>query len=334
MEIVSEPDLASPDEAFAYLTVLKQILQYGEVSDCNMEEGNIRCDANISIRPRDANELGVKTEIKNLNTFHGVERALAFEVKRQGRVLDAGGSITQETRRWDDDRGATSAMRTKEYAHDYRYFPEPDLVPVALDDERIEALRGEIPELPAARISRLRTEYGLSEYDAGVLAADRSLADYFEAAARSAAGDAAEASARAKSVANYVINDLQRELASRGDGLSACPVDPVWIARLVGLVESGRISSQMAKDLFVDMYESRRDPEALAAEKGLEQVTDESEILGLVRQAIAEHPKVVADYRGGKANALKFLVGQVMRLSRGKADPQRVNALLRGEVGE
>ena len=331
MEIVSEPELASPDEAFRYLAALKQILQYGEVSDCNMEEGNIRCDANISIRPRGAADLGVKTEIKNLNTFHGVQRALEFEVRRQHFVVDSGGTVTQETRRWDDDRDATFPMRTKEYAHDYRYFPEPDLLPVALGGERIDAVRATVPELPASRKARFRSDYGLSEYDAGVLVAERALAEYFEAAVEVASG-ADDAAGAPKAVANYVINDLLRELASRGDGLGSCPVKPAWIAQLVGLVDSGRISSQMAKDLFVDMYESRREPAALVRERGLEQVTDEDEILGFVRRAVEENSKVVADYRGGKANALKFLVGQVMRLSRGKANPQRVNELLRATL--
>ncbi len=321
MEIVSEPDLTSPEEAFAYLTALKQILQYGDVSECNMEEGNIRCDANISIRPKGDPERGVKTEIKNMNTFHGVERALAYEVRRQARVLDEGGSITQETRRWDADREMTLVMRTKEYAHDYRYFPEPDLLPVTLGEERIRSIRETLPELPAARRRRFEEQYGLSAYDAGVLVAERALADYFEAAA----GDGAHA----KAVANYVINDLRRELAARETAIADCPVRPEWIRELAELVASGRISRQMGKELFVTMYESRRAPGEIAAAKGLEQVTDDDAILAFVDRAIAENPKVVADYRGGKENALKFLVGQVMRLSRGKANPQRVNELLR-----
>jgi len=320
MEIVSEPDLASPDEAFAYLTALKQILLYAGVSRCNLEEGNVRCDVNVSVRPAGRAELGTKTEIKNMNTFRGVLHALRYEVDRQIEVLESGGTIVQETRRWDPDRGMTSIMRTKEDAHDYRYFPEPDLMPVALSREQVEEWRSQLPELPRQRRERFMSQYGLPEYDAGVLVADKALSDYFEAAAALATNP--------KAISNWLMTEMLRLLSEQDLEIENVPLTPRALAALVSLVEKKTVNTTTAKEIFAELFEKGGDPDEIVRARGLAQVSDSGAIEEFVDQAMAENPKSVEDYRSGKKAAAQFLVGQVMRLSRGKANPQMVMKML------
>jgi len=324
MEIVSEPELESPEEAFAFLQALKQILLYAGVSSCNLEEGNMRCDVNCSVRPEGRSELGTKTEIKNRNTFREVLHALKHEVGRQVEILESGGEVRHETLRWDVDAGVTVGMRTKEYAHDYRYFPEPDLMPVVLPRARVEQWRGELPEPPRERRQRLVTEYGLPEYDAGVLVADKEVADYFEAAAR--------LSGNPKGVSNWMMTEMLRMLSERDMALSDAMIRPKALVDLVDLVDNETINSTTAKELFAILFEKGGDPAEIVREKGMVQVSDSDEIEKLVEQAMSDNPKSVADYKSGKKAAAKFLVGQVMRLSRGKADPQVVAKVLQGKL--
>jgi len=320
MEIVSEPDMTSPEEALAFLLALKQILLYAGVSECNLEEGNVRCDVNASLRPEGQKELGTKTEIKNLNTFKGVYHALQQEVARQTETLQSGGTIQQETRRWDVDTGATYTMRSKEDAHDYRYFPEPDLMPIVLSREQVETWRAGLPELPRNRRERFVAQYGLPEYDAGVLVADKAIADYFEEAAR--------LTSNAKAVSNWVMTEMLRLLTEREMDIRSARIEPKALAELIKLVDKKVINSPTAKELFAVLFEKGGDPAALVAQQGLGQVSDAGAIEAFVDQAIAANAKVVADYRSGKKAAAQFLVGQVMRLSKGKADPQQVTAIL------
>ncbi len=324
MEIVTDPDLASPEEAHAYLLALKAILQYGDISHCNLEMGNIRCDLNCSVRPSSQEQLGTKTEIKNMNTFKGVYRALRYEVQRQREELQNGGVIVQETRRWDDDAGITSAMRTKEYAHDYRYFPEPDLVPVELTEDQLAEWRAALPELPEARRNRMVAEYGLPEYDAGVLAGDRALADFFEATA--------EASGNAKAASNWIMTEILRILSEDDREIGDLDLTPEALAGLIRLVDDNTINNRTGKDVLVEMLASGASAEAIVKEKGLAQVSDTGAIEAFADQAIAENPKSVEDYRAGKKNAIQHLMGQVMRLSRGKANPKMVMELLRDKL--
>lgn len=320
MEIVTEPELASVEETGAFLQTLKQILLYTGVSDCNLEDGNLRCDVNVSVRPTGQKGLGTKAEIKNMNSFKAVQAALAFEIDRQIDILQGGGRIVQETRRWDPDTGMTITMRSKEDAHDYRYFPEPDLLPVVLDAGQIEAWRADLPELPSRRRIRLVAEYGLPEYDAGVLAADRRVADFFEAAAR--------ASGNGKAVSNWVMTDVLRLLTETGKSLDASALTPEALAELVGLVGDGTINMPTAKELLPELFTRGGRPGALVAARGLGQMSDGGEIVRLVDQAIAAHPKTVADWKAGKQAAAAFFVGQVMKLSRGKADPKLAGRLV------
>jgi aspartyl-tRNA(Asn)/glutamyl-tRNA(Gln) amidotransferase subunit B len=324
MEIVSEPEMSSPDEAFAYLTALKEILIYGGISDCDMEKGQVRCDVNISARPKGQTALGRKVEIKNMNTFSGVRRALEYEARRQIETLRRGGTLAQETRRWDDVAGATESMRTKEQAHDYRYFPEPDLLPVSFSDQWLAQMRQQVPELPGAKRKRLAAAYGISAYDAEVLAHDRALADFFETAAK--------ASKNPKSVANWIANDLLRDLAGAKLEIAQSPVKPQAIVELVGLTDSGAVSSTIAKAVFVDMFRTGKAPSAIVAEQGLAQVSDATAIEAFCDQAIGANPKIVADFRAGKEAALNALTGQVMKLSKGKANPQAARDILRRKL--
>lgn len=321
MEIVSEPDIQSADEAFAYLQALKQMLVYGGVSDCNLEQGNMRCDINCSVRPVGRESLGTKTEIKNMNTFKGVHRSLVYEIKRQIDVLSNGGTIQQETRRWDDDLGVTRAMRTKEYAHDYRYFPEPDLMPVVLAEEDIEVWRRVLPELPAVRRSRFVSEYGLPDYDAGVLVAEKDVADYFESVAR--------ASGNPKVASNWMMTEMLRVLSEREAAIDELKITPDQLAALIGLVDQGVINMTGAKEVFAVLVDTGGDPAAIVEAKGLAQVSDSGALSEWVDAAIDANPKSVADYRGGKKAALQFLMGQVMRASKGKANPPKVMEALR-----
>ncbi len=324
MEIVTEADLHSADEAMAFLLALRQVILYVGVSDANLEEGNMRCDVNISVAPAGQTQLGVKAEIKNMNTFKGVHAALRYEIARQTDVLRSGGRIVQETRRWDPDSGVTESMRTKEDAHDYRYFPEPDLMPVVLPAETIEVWRKELPERPRDRRPRLVREYGLPDYDAGVLTADRAVADYYEAAAR--------LSPNPKAVSNWIMTEMLRLLSERAMGPADVRVTPAALARLVALIDGKTLNSNSAKDVFAVLFERGGDPDAIVREKGLAQVSDEGAIVELARQVMAENARSVADFRGGKAAALQHLVGQVMRLSRGKANPQLAADILRREI--
>jgi aspartyl-tRNA(Asn)/glutamyl-tRNA(Gln) amidotransferase subunit B len=319
MEIVTEPEINSPEEAFAFLTALKQILIYGDASFADMEKGQLRCDCNISVRPEGQRELGAKIEIKNMNSISGVRRALAYEVRRQTQALERGEPLEQETRGWDDGTGETFLMRTKEFAHDYRYFPDPDLVPVRTETLVSEA-RSRLPELPRAKRTRFVEQYGVSAYDAGVLANDLALAGYFEEAARGAR--------KPKSVANWILNDLQSALANDGRSIAECPVHPGALQELVNLVEAGTISGKQAKEVFAEMFASGQGAAAIVKEQGIEQLSDTGAIEALCDQVIAANPKPVADFISGNAASLNFLKGQVMKLSKGTANPALVGEIL------
>ncbi len=323
MEIVTEPVIASPEEAFAFLTALKQILVYGGVSDADMEKGQLRCDCNISLRPEGEAELGAKIEIKNMNSISGVRRALAYEVARQTEALERGETLAQETRRWDDEAGQTFLMRRKEMAHDYRYFPEPDLLPVATAQLRAE-MDARVPELPQAKRQRFEEEYGVSSYDAGVLASDLALAAYFE--------QAASPGARAKAVANWILNDLQNALTNASLTMADCPIPPGALEELVGLIEQGKISGKQGKEVFAEMFASGRRAGEIVQEKGIEQLSDVSALEALCAQVIAAHPKPAADFRAGNRASINFLKGQVMKLSQGRANPALVGGILEREL--
>lgn len=326
MEIVTEPDMASPEEAYAFLQVLKQTLLYAGVSDCNLEEGNMRCDVNVSIRPEGQVELGTKAELKNLNSFKGVLNALRFEEKRQRKALNAGEVLVQETRRWDPDRGITQTMRTKEDAHDYRYFPEPDLMPVVLSDEQVEGWRATLPEGPQARRGRFESQYGLPAYDAGVLVAERDVADFFEAAASQAMNP--------KAVSNWVMTDVLRTLAEREVGLGELKISPAALAALTDLVEKDTLNMTGARKVFEVLVDEGGDPQALVEKLGLVQVSDSGALEKFVDEAIAANPKSVADYQSGKKAAAQFLMGQVMKASRGKANPPMVMEMLQRKLND
>lgn len=323
MEIVTQPEIVSPEEAFAFLTSLKQILIYGAVSDADMEKGQLRCDCNISVRPESQTELGAKIEIKNMNSISGVRRALAFEVQRQVEALAHGQKLQQETRGWDDARGQTFLLRTKESAHDYRYFPDPDLVPVK-SETLLEDVRGRVPELPTAKRTRFVEQYEVSKYDAGVLANDLDLARYFETAARGAK--------KPKSVANWIINDLQSALGHAGTTINDCPISPAALDELVSLIESGKISGTQGKEVFAEMFARGKGAAAIVQEKGIEQLSDTGEIETLCDEVIAANPRPVADFKDGNAASLNFLKGRVMKLSNGKANPQLVGEILKGKL--
>ncbi len=324
LEIVTEPDIRSADEAYAYLTALKQILLFLEVSDCNMEEGSLRAEANVSIRPVGSAEFGTKTEIKNVASFSFTQKAIQYEIARQTQVLNEGGRIIQETRGWDDRLGVTVPQRVKESAHDYRYFPEPDLPPLAVDEAWEARIREGLPELPAARVARFQSQYDLSAYDAGVLTATRALADYFEATV--------DAGAPAKKAANWIMGDLQALLTKANIEIEDCKVSASDLAEMIGLIEDGTLSGKMAKDLLVEMFETGRSPKALAEEKGLAQISDTAELEAVAREVLAANPGPVTDYRNGKERALGFLVGQMMKATQGRANPGLVNRILREEL--
>jgi aspartyl-tRNA(Asn)/glutamyl-tRNA(Gln) amidotransferase subunit B len=321
VEIVSEPDLRSPQEAHAYLNALKQVLLYTEVSDCNMEEGSLRCDANVSVRRRGEHKFGVKTEVKNLNSFRYLEHALEYEIERQVQTIESGGQIAQETRLWNVAAGRTEPMRSKEFAHDYRYFPEPDLLPVRVTGAMIARVRQEMPELPAARHARFVSEYGITPYDAGVLTATRDLADYFEETVR--------AGAAAKSASNWIQTELLRRLNAAGEDIAASRIRPPALAGLIALLDRGDVTAASAKAIFAKMFDTGRSAAEIAAEDGHRQIQDSGEIERACREAIAKNPDQVAKFRAGNEGVFKFLVGQVMRATRGQANPQAVNDTLR-----
>lgn len=320
LEIVSEPDMRSAKEAVAYMEKLRAILQYCGVSDCKMEEGSLRCDANISVRPVGQKELGTKTEIKNINSFRGVERAIEYEAMRQAELLEEGGTVVQETRTWDEKEGVTKSMRKKEEANDYRYFPEPDLAPFTVSEEYIEAIRKTLPELPDARKKRYIEEFGLSSDDAEYLTNDKDRADYFEAMA--AAG------ADPKDAANWLKGDFAKLLAQSGAEMAAVPVAAADLADLLKLIAKGTISGKIAKQVFPEMWESGKTAEAIVEEKGLVQISDTGALETLADQIIAANPQSVADFKAGKKKAVGFLMGQIMKETKGKANPQAVNAIL------
>ncbi|MDP1511676.1 Asp-tRNA(Asn)/Glu-tRNA(Gln) amidotransferase subunit GatB [Paenibacillus sp. CMAA1739] len=320
VEIVSEPDISSPEEAKAYLEKIRAIMQYCDVSDVKMEEGSLRCDANISLRPRGQKELGTKAELKNMNSFRGVQRGLEYEQFRQEQTLEEGGTIVQETRRWDEAQGKTLSMRGKEQAHDYRYFPDPDLVTLHIDEEWKERIRASIPELPDQRKARYTSEYGLPEYDAQVITSSKPLADLFE--------DSLQYTKDAKAVSNWIMGDLLGYLNSAGVELSQVKLTGRGLGEMIGLLEKGTINSKIAKTVFKEMLESDKLPQQIVEEKGLVQISDEGAILTIVEQVVAANPQSVEDYKAGKQKAIGFLVGQVMKESKGKANPALANKLL------
>ena len=319
LEIVSEPDIRTAEEAKAYCEKLKAILQYIDVSDCKMEEGSLRCDANISLRPVGETKLGTKAEIKNLNSFKAVQKGLEYEAERQAEVLDEGGKIIQETRSWDDGRGITVSLRNKEQAHDYRYFPEPDLVPIIVDSSWVEEIRNNLPELPDARQARLMKDCNLSSYDAAVITSSRAMAEYFDAAIT--------AGAEPKAAANWLMGEMSKHLNVSGQQIETCPITPQKLAGLIALQEKGTISGKIAKTVFEAMWESGKDAEAIVKEQGLVQISDEGEIVAVVEAVIAANPQSVADYKAGKERAIGFLVGQIMKQTKGRANPELVNKL-------
>jgi aspartyl-tRNA(Asn)/glutamyl-tRNA(Gln) amidotransferase subunit B len=324
IEIVSEPDLRSPQEARAYLEKLKAIMQYTGVSDVKMEEGSLRCDANISLRPVGSEKFGTKTELKNLNSFRNVERGLEYEQKRQAEILSQGGEITQQTLRWLEDEGRTKVMRSKEEAHDYRYFPEPDLVRLHIDADWKERVRATIPELPDARQARYTKEYGLSNYDAGLLTASKVIADFFD--------QTVEAGAEPKAAANWIASELLGYLNAHDKELADTHITPQGLAGMIGLIQDGTISTKIAKKVFKELVEKGGDPKRIVEEKGLVQISDEGQLRQIVEQVLAENQQSVEDYRNGKDRALGYLVGQVMKLTKGKANPQLVNQLIREQI--
>jgi len=325
IEIVSEPDMRSSDEAYAYLTELKLVMQFIDVSACDMEKGQLRCDANVSVRLKGAEKFGTKAEVKNLNSFRFLKQALDYEIERQVAVLESGGAIAQETRLYDPDTGETMGMRSKEHAHDYRYFPEPDLLPLKISEEWLERVRSEMPELPARRRARFIETYGLREYDAEVLTATRELSDYFE--------KVAQASGEPRAAANWVMGDLAGALKSEGKDISKSPVAAERLGELVALIARGEISGKMAKEIFAKMFASGEPARTIMEREGLRQISDSGALEGMIDEVLAANPKQVEQYKGGKSAVLGFLVGQVMRASRGQANPAAVNELLKKKLG-
>lgn len=324
LEIVSEPDMRSPEEAKEYLITLRNILDYLEVSDCNMEEGSLRCDANISLRPVGSPTFGTRTEVKNMNSFRNVQRALEYEVERQTMLLESGQPVVQETRLWDADRGMTFSMRSKEEAHDYRYFPEPDLIPLTISEEWIQRIKAELPELAGARQRRFVEEYQLPEYDAEVLTSSKHLATYYEECVRLFPNP--------KVVSNWVMGDILHELKQQNADIRTCPVSPAHLADMLKLVENNTISGKIAKTVFEDMYATGKMPAEIVNAKGLVQISDEAELEQVIERILAENPDTVAQYREGKTKTFGFFVGQVMKATKGKANPQLVNTLLKHQL--
>lgn len=321
LEIVTEPDMHSADEVVAYLKGLREILMYLGVCDGNMEEGSFRCEPNLSLRPSGQKEFGTKVELKNINSFKYVKDAVEYEIKRQTNVLKEGGKIRQETRLWNIERGETAVMRSKEEAHDYRYFPDPDLVPLKLDETWIEGFRAGQPELPAVRTKRFVSDYGLPEYDATILTASKGMADYFEVSVKQFN--------QPKTVSNWVMGELMRELNNSGTDISASPVTPERLVGLLQMVDKETISLKVAREIFPELYTSGKAPEQIVQEKGLTQVSDEGALEQIITEVLSNNPAQVAQFKEGKQQVLGFLVGQVMKASGGKANPGKVNELLK-----
>ncbi|WP_028581012.1 Asp-tRNA(Asn)/Glu-tRNA(Gln) amidotransferase subunit GatB [Desulfogranum japonicum] len=324
LEIVSEPDLRSPEEAAAYLKKLHAIVRYLDICDGNMQEGSFRCDANISLRPVGQDEFGIRTELKNMNSFKNVQLALEYEVRRQRDILLDGGQVVQQTLLWNPDKGSTEAMRGKEEAHDYRYFPDPDLVPVVVEDDWIATVKENLVELPDTRRDRFIMDYELSEYDAGILTSSRELADFFEIAARDCGN--------AKKLSNFIGTELLREYGP--ENMSDCPVKPQQMARLMIMMDENTISGKIAKTVFAEMLETGADPDGIVKEKGLVQMSDETELLEMVRGIIADNEAQVQQFREGKTKVIGFFVGQLMQKTKGKANPQIANKLFQQELSE
>lgn len=320
LEIVSEPDMRSAKEAVAYMEKMRAILQYVGISDCRMEEGSLRCDANVSVRPVGQKELGTKTEIKNINSFKGVERAIEYEAMRQAELLEDGGKVVQETRTWDEKEGVTKSMRTKEEANDYRYFPEPDLVPFTVSDEYIENIRKSLPELPDARKERYMKEFGLSSEDAVFMTNDKATADYFEAAV--AAG------ADPKAAVNWLMGEFASQLSNDGIEIDKAPVSAENLAALLKLISKGTISGKIAKKVFATMWKEGGNPDDIVKAQGLVQISDTAELSKLVDEVVGNNPKAVEDFKAGKKKAVGALVGQIMKTTKGKANPRVINELL------
>ncbi|MEW6534270.1 MAG: Asp-tRNA(Asn)/Glu-tRNA(Gln) amidotransferase subunit GatB [Candidatus Auribacterota bacterium] len=321
LEIVSEPDMHTPEEAYLYLQALKNIIQYLSVSDCNMEEGSLRCDANVSVRPKGQKEFGTKAEIKNMNSFRNVQRAIAYEIERQIDEITSGGKIVQETRLWDADRNITLPMRSKEEAHDYRYFPEPDLVPMVNEQSYFDELKKRVPELPYPRMLRFINQFSLPQYDAEMLTNDKSLAEFFETCTTLYDDP--------KIISNWILSELLRELNDRKINISQCTITPEKLTDMLKLIKDGTISGKIAKSVFVDMCETGKTATQIVNDKGLTQISDTSEIQKIVEDIVAQNPKVVEEYKAGKEKSFMFLIGQIMRATRGKANPAMVNEMLR-----
>ncbi|WP_323759127.1 Asp-tRNA(Asn)/Glu-tRNA(Gln) amidotransferase subunit GatB, partial [Immundisolibacter sp.] len=325
VEIVSEPELSSAAEAVAYLKKLHALVRYLEISDANMQEGSFRCDANVSVRRVGDSKLGTRAEIKNINSFRFVERAIEVEIERQIELLESGGQVVQETRLYDAERNQTRAMRSKEEANDYRYFPDPDLLPIEVSEAWVEQLRAQLPELPQARQARFVSQYGLSDYDAGLLTTERELADYFEAALASGA--------EPKLAANWINGELAAALNRDDLPITASPIGPAALGGLLGRIADQTISGKIAKDVFAAMWQGEGEADAIIQARGLKQITDTGAIEAAVEQVLAANPEQVEQLRAGKDKVLGFLVGQVMKATGGKANPAQVNALLRSKVG-
>ncbi len=326
IEIVSEPDMRNAEEAAAYLRRLHEILVYLEICDGNMEEGSFRCDANVSIRPKGETTFGTRTELKNMNSFRNVQRAVEYEIKRQQYILENGQEVIQETRLWDDSQGVTQSMRGKEEAHDYRYFPDPDLVPIVIDQAWIEDVKSSLTELPLEKRERFIRDYQIPPYDAGVLTSSRALADYFE--------EVAKLSGKPKIAGNWVMGDVLRFLNEEKRDIRECPVPPRALAEMIQLIEDGTISGKMAKDIIVEMYRTGRPPKMIIEEKGMVQITDEDALAKIIAEVIAANPAQLEQYRGGKVKLFGYFVGQVMKVTQGKANPQLINELLKKMLAE
>ncbi|MFZ0591779.1 MAG: Asp-tRNA(Asn)/Glu-tRNA(Gln) amidotransferase subunit GatB [Bryobacteraceae bacterium] len=325
IEIVSEPDMRSPDEAYAYLTEIKQVLQYIGVSDCDMEKGQLRCDANVSVRLKGAEKFGTKAEVKNLNSFRFLKMALEYEIRRQVELIESGGTVVQETRLYNVDTGQTAGMRSKEQAHDYRYFPEPDLVPLRISHLWLDQVKSALPELPQQRRDRFITQYGLREYDAQVLTLNRATGDYFEETAR--------VSGNGPATANWVIGDLMGLLKAQGTEITSSPVSAKNLGELVALIGNGELTGKLAKEILPKMFETGERPRTIMEREGLKQISDAGALEAIIDQVLAANGKQVEQYRSGKTTVIGFLVGQVMKASRGQANPAVVNELLRKKLG-
>ncbi|MEA4852795.1 MAG: Asp-tRNA(Asn)/Glu-tRNA(Gln) amidotransferase subunit GatB [Christensenella sp.] len=324
MEIVTEPDFRNAAQVKAFLDLVRANMEYIGVSDCKMEEGSLRCDINISVRPLGSETYGTRTELKNINSISAAQRAIEYESKRHIAVIEDGGEIVQETRRWDDGKGKTYSMRDKEEAHDYRYFPDPDLVPVYLSDERIAQIKASLPELPATKRERYISEFGLPEYDASLLTMSKYTAKLFE--------ECMEIYPEAKAISNYIMVELARLMHEQGIEPKDIPVTAKGLTDVLKLVADGVINSSVGKQVFEEMFKTGKEPAAIVEEKGLKQLDDSDEILAMVQKIIAENPKPVADYKGGNAKAMTFFVGQVMKATKGKANPKTVNELVKAEL--